>query len=151
MASKPQNETSKIDLKNLKNPDDFHQDKFEVISGKMPDNIKERCLQLCNDYIGGDWLRQTVDTVVFKRLSGGWSSQLYYMAMKQPSANCGVSEQVLRFYGQKPYKSNDRLTEVVIALVMSENNLGPKVYGVFDDGMILHFYKVRVKTVSSCK
>ena len=135
-------------LKDLKTIDDFQFDKLELTRGETPENVKERCIKLCQDYIGGDWLRQTVDTFEFKRLTGGMTNQLYYSAIGKPDSDSETPKEVaIRFYGPKYFNNldhdgNERLTDVIIALMVSENQLGPKIYGIFEDGQIQHFYKV---------
>ncbi|CAG2113723.1 unnamed protein product [Medioppia subpectinata] len=46
----------------------------------------------------------------------------------------------IRFYGKKWVKdnneSNERLTDIIINLLTSEHNLGPKVYGMFSEGIV---------------
>ena len=147
-ATELQTEIKKINLKDLKDIDDFAFDKVDLVRGQTPDNIKERCLKLCKDYIANDWEGQTVDTINFKRLSGGMTNQLYYIGIAQPSSNSTVPQEVaIRLYGPKHFNNNnndgnERLTDVIIALMVSENQLGPKIHGIFEDGQIQHFYKV---------
>ena len=137
----------KIDVKDIQNIDDFSYDKVDAIKGETPVDIKEKCVKLCQDYLGGVWLEQTIDTIQLRRVSGGFTNQLYYCAVGQPSTDGKVvpEEVAIRLYGPKYFNNaekNERLTDVVIALMVSENKLGPKIYGIFEEGQIQHYYKV---------
>ena len=126
-----------------------------MVRGETPEGIEERCLQLCKDYLSGNWLQQTVDTIQFRRIMG-FSNELYYCGIGEPSHTAGVPQEVaIKLYGKKWCNNlnsdgNDRITDmcserlsdVVVALMVSESNLGPKVYGVFPEGQITHFCNV---------
>ena len=134
-------------VKDCKSIDDFSYDKLELIRGETPDNIAEQCLVLCKNYLGGVWTQQTVDTINIKRLSGGLTNQMYCCALNDWSLTDGVPHEVaVRLYGLKHYTNedggNERLTDMIIALMMSENKLGSKIYGIFENGQIQNFIKV---------
>jgi hypothetical protein len=135
-------------LKDIDNIDDFDFDKIDLLRGETPDDIKEKCLKLCQDYLSGNWCQQTQDTIELKRISGGLTNQLYYCGIIDKSDDEEVPQEVaIRLYGRKFFDScdnegNERLSDVVIGLMVSETNLGPKIYGVFEEGQIHRFYKV---------
>ena len=134
-------------LKNVKSIDDFSFDKIELIRGQTPENIKEKCLDLCKNYLAGIWTKQTTDTVSIKRLSGGMTNQLYYCGLNDWSAADGVPHEVaIRLYGPKYFNNedggNERLTDLVIAVMISTNKLGPIIYGIFEEGQIQNYIKV---------
>ncbi|XP_054157304.1 choline/ethanolamine kinase-like [Oppia nitens] len=147
------NENDKISIKDLTNCEDISQidlDKLELLRGDTPDDIKDQCLKLCQQYLAGNWLQQTVDTIKIERVSGGMTNQLYYCGIVDKSDDKQeVPQQVaVRLYGPKYFNNkdcdgNERLTDVVIALMVSQNKLGPKIYGIFDCGQIQAFYKHR--------
>ena len=139
--------TDLINLKDLNNIDDFSYDKVEMIRGETPENINGKCLELCQNYIGGTWLKQSIDTIEVKRLSGGMTNQLYYCALNDPTTAEGVPHEVaIRLYGPKHFNNedmvNERLTDMIIALMVSENKLGPKIYGIFEEGQLQNYIKV---------
>ena len=139
--------TELLSMKDVKNVDDFSFDKVEMLRGITPENLNEKCLELCQNYLGGIWLKQTVDTIQVKRLSGGLTNQMYYCGLNDQANAEGVPhEVVVRFYGSKHWNyeegANERLPDVIINLMLSENNLGPKIYGIFENGEIQGFYKV---------
>jgi len=123
--------------------------KIEIFRGATPQDIKQRCHQLCKDYIGGNWLKVNTDEIEVKRLSGGFTNQLYYCAISKPVQPIGDEPQevAIRLYGGKHFinvgcEENERLTDVVIALLVSQYKLGPKIYGLFEGGQIQQYYKV---------
>jgi hypothetical protein len=123
--------------------------KIEILRGKTPEDIKQRCFELTKDYLGGVWLNISIDEIEVKRLSGGFTNQLYYCAISKPMQPNGDEPQevAIRLYGGKHFNNlncdgNERLTDVIIALLVSQNKLGPKIYGIFESGQIQHYYKV---------
>ena len=94
-------------------------------------------------------MKQTSETKEVQRVSGGLINELYYCRINEPSARGSdvPQEVVTRIYGQNHMNisdccQNERLTDVVIGLMVSENGLGPKVYGIFKEGQIHQYYKV---------
>jgi hypothetical protein len=123
--------------------------KLEILRGKTPEDIKQRCFQLTKDYLGGVWLNISIDEIEVKRLSGGFTNQLYHCVISKPMQPDGDEplEVAIRLYGGKHFNNlncegNERLTDVIIALLVSQNKLGPKIYGFFESGQIQHYYKV---------
>ena len=127
----------------------YHVEKIGL--GQTPNDIKDKCLKLCQDYLSGVWLTQTIDNITVERLTGGMLNQLYY---------CGINgerevdrdvpkEWAIKFIQKKPFleesESEEKerlLAELVVSLMVSENGLGPKIYGVFDGGVIQKYYRV---------
>jgi len=129
------------------------------IRGETPVDIRERCLQLCRDYLSGNWRQQTVDTIDVRRVSGGMTNQMYYCGITCPSKehqSVGVPQEVaVRLYGPKYFNNsdcdgNERLTDVIVSVMVSQNNLGPKVYALFDGGQIQAYYKVCMYFIPKC-
>ncbi|CAG2177472.1 unnamed protein product, partial [Oppiella nova] len=127
------------------------------IRGQTPHDIKERCLQLCRDYLAHNWIQQTVDSIQVRRITGGLTNQLYYCGVNEPSLTSTAPQEVaIRLYGNKLYnnmtgdanetlndRSSERLSDVITSLMLSETQLGPKIYGLFEDGQIQHYYQHR--------
>ncbi|CAG2101433.1 unnamed protein product [Medioppia subpectinata] len=119
------------------------------IVGPTPPDIKEKCLHLCRDYLGGVWLNITVADIIVKRITGGLVNQLYYCGInedKQTSDEKVPQEVSIRLYQNKLLinfnnKGYERLTDVIIAQLLSEKQLGPKIYGLFESGQIMKYYK----------
>ncbi|CAG2100035.1 unnamed protein product [Medioppia subpectinata] len=127
-----------------------------LVRGETPEDINERCLELCKEYLADNWRQQTVDTISVRRITGGRSNQLYYCGITSPSIESTVAQEVvIRLYGKKWWNNmnrdgskritdmnSERLSDVIISLMVSEKNLGPKIYGLFDSGQIQQFYHV---------
>ena len=136
--------SDKFDMQDI----DFSKLTFE--RGETPDGIKQQCFKLCQDYLAGNWLQVGLDDVEVKRLSGGLTNQLYYSAInegKRVNDTKEPQEVAIRLYSAKHYNNydqsaNERLTDTVIAILVSENGIGPKIYGIFDGGQIQGYYKV---------
>ena len=131
-------------FKDIKSLDELDFDKIELVSGETPTDIKDKCLQLCKDYLSGNWAQQTIDSIQVRRITGGLINQLYYCGISQPNNSEDVPQEVaVRLYGDNILGSDEgRLRDTVLALIFSEKNLGPKVYGLFEGGQILKYYKV---------
>ncbi|CAG2100653.1 unnamed protein product [Medioppia subpectinata] len=136
-------------LKDLKSIDEFDINQIDLIRGETPIDIADRCLQLCKEYLSDVWTQQTVDTIEVRRISGGMTNQLYYCGIKgADKVSTPVPREVaVRLYGPK-YFNNDgvadeRLTDIIIGLMVSRNGLGPRVYGMFTGGQIHAYYKHR--------
>ncbi len=121
----------------------------EFYRGDTPCDIKEKCLQLCVDYLGGIWLQVSLETVEVRRLTGGMTNQLYYCAIPKDSVPIGDEprEVAIRLYGGKHFNNSvcdgdERLSDVIIAILVSDRYLGPKIYGLFQNGQIQKYYKV---------
>ncbi|XP_054156776.1 choline/ethanolamine kinase-like [Oppia nitens] len=137
-------------IEDITSIEEFDFEKLDLYRGKTPDDIKQQCLQLCKDYLSGEWIQQTVDTITVTRICGGLTNQLYYCGINEPKITSNIPHEVsIRFYGSKYFNNidvnvdNERLTDVIIAITVSDNKLGPKIYGIFDKGQIQQFYRHR--------
>ncbi|XP_054157305.1 choline/ethanolamine kinase-like [Oppia nitens] len=150
VSNKTQNNKITNNTSDCKDINEIDFEKIELINGETPHDIKHRCLKLCQQYLAGNWLQQTVDTIKVKRLTGGLTNQLYYCGIDKQSDDLQETpnEVAIRLYGPKDIlisdsEENERLSEVVVSLMVSQNKLGPKIYGIFDGGQIQAFYKQR--------
>ena len=136
--SQTQSETQTIDFS-----------KITLQRGTTPQDIEQKCFDLCRNYLGGVWLKLTIDEVEVKRLSGGLTNQLYYCGINEDKRSDAKEPQevAIRLYEDKHFnnsenETNKRLTDTIIALMVSQNGLGPKIYGLFESGQIMRYYKV---------
>ena len=65
-------------------------------------------------------------------------------------------EVAIRLYQGKHFnnadnETNKRLTDTIIALLVSQNELGPKIYGLFEGGQIQKYYKVIIIIIYNSK
>lgn len=92
--------------------------------------------------------------MVFKSVSGGLSNLLYYCSLPETHTPLvGEPSQVLmRMYGQIHGEGSDStVTESVICTLLSERNLGPKLYGVFPGGRLEEYIPARALTLPQLK
>ena len=143
-----ENQNSLKRIGDIQSIDDLDFNKLDLILGDTPEDINNKCLQLCKDYLSGNWTQQTLDTIEVRRVSGGLTNQLYYCGIKNPLNKSDVPQEVaIRLYGPKHFNKgenpgNERLTDTIISIMISENKLGPKIYGLFESGQIQQFYHV---------
>ena len=124
--------------------------------GETPEDIKEKLLKLCQDYLGGVWLRQTTDSITVRRLTGGLMNQLYYCAIhdsegKEANDSEVPEEVAVKLTQKKTFleesESEERkrlMIEKIVTLMVSENELGAKVFGIFEGGVITKYYRVSI-------
>ena len=133
----------------LKSMEEFDIQKFEMIRGQTPKDVEAICLQYCKDYLSGNWTQQTVDTITVKRITGGMINQIYHCAINDPDHSQSVPQEVVvKLYGivneaLAEFVDKTRLNDLIISLIFSEKNIGPKVLALFEQGQILKYYKVR--------
>ncbi len=121
---------------------------LNLMRGATPDDIQQKAHKLCCEYLAGAWLGITADQMVLNRISGGLINQLYYCGL--PDDVKTISDEpreiALRLYGPKRFgtwdEGNERFTDAVCTIIMSEMKIGPKIYGVFPQGEIQEYYWV---------
>ena len=131
----------------------------DLLRGSDLSDVEQRCLKLCAEYLGGTWTSATdpAKDITVKRITGGLTNQLYYVGLAdhvtRQSNNRSVytdepREVAIKFYQKKDFcnaeGNNERLNDTIIGLLTSQLDIGPKVYGIFDDGIIQGYYKVFV-------
>ena len=113
------------------------------IKGQDSNDCKQICLQLCRNYLSGNWLNVTLDDIQVERLSGGMTNKIYKCKTIYDS-----EEVVVRLYGDKydlkTCHPNNRFYDGLVAMIASVENLGPKIFGIFEEGQLLEYYKVRL-------
>ena len=108
--------------------------------------IVEKCLKLCKDYLSGNWSQQTVNSIDVREMIGDFNNRLFICSIKQFNVFEEVPQKVvIRFYEKNQFVllEHSRLKDIVVAITFSTNNIGPQVYGIFDEGQILKFYEVK--------
>ncbi|XP_054161784.1 choline/ethanolamine kinase-like [Oppia nitens] len=148
---------------------DYERNRNKWSRGQTPDDIIEICRRLCGQYLGGIWSeindgRRRRPHLTVRRITGGFTNQMYYCAIDNNSdnkscrrqlANDTPTEVVVRLYGKKWIESsgscvggggsdghNERLNDIVIYLMASKRGLGPKQLAFFADGSIEQFIKL---------
>lgn len=129
----------------------------DMFNGETIENVEQRCLELCQTYIGGTWCQATgVEEIEVKRIAGGVTNQLFKVALRQSVSSVPneiYPEDEPRVVAIKLYQSkhlrnfdakteSERLNDIIILTILSEVEIGPKVYGIFNDGVIQAFIEV---------
>jgi len=119
----------------------------KITRGETPEDIDDKCFKLCGEYLGGIWNQITKEQINVRRITGGYTNQLYYCGLAEGIKPIGdePKEVSIKIYGKKWFMSNqnnERLSDMVIILLASEHNLGPKIYGVWNDGEIGEYIEV---------
>ena len=129
---------------------DLKLDQLELLRGDTPEDIELKCLKLCKHYLSGNWCQQSVQTVTIERISGGMMNQIYHCAINEPDQSETVPQEVaVRFYGTNNFVEQDNnLRDIIISLEFSNNKIGPKLYGVFEGGLIQKYYPVSLNLIS---
>ncbi|XP_073964860.1 choline kinase A2-like isoform X1 [Choristoneura fumiferana] len=132
------------------------------------EEMREVAARICRNYLHGAWKSVEPSDLDFKRISGGLSNFLYYVALPEDTSklktpecyhdedhgkslmrSCSFSADeprkvLLRIYGQvHGERAMDAIvTESVIFTLLSERRLGPKLHGVFSGGRIEEYIPV---------
>ena len=148
------NENIKTNANTIKSPIDL---KFEdLVRGDTPEDIEKQCMELCKTYLGGSWAQvKSLADVIVTRISGGLTNQLYRVHLNESVARVEneiypdePSDVAIKIYLEKHMKNyakdgSERLNDNIILTIVSEVDIGPKVYGIFNDGVILAYHEVR--------
>lgn len=123
--------------------------------GEPLPNVERRCLELCAEFIGGRWTAATdpEKDLEVKRITGGLTNQLYRVTLKDhvPAVSNRIypdepRDVAIKFYLPKLVQNvkgnNERLSDTIIVLLASQLDIGPKLYGLFEGGMIQSFHEV---------
>ncbi|KAK8767161.1 hypothetical protein V5799_006061 [Amblyomma americanum] len=122
----------------------FHPDS-EPDEAYITEDMRDKAYNICREFLSGTWKSISSRDMVFKSVSGGLSNLLYYCSLPETHTPLyGEPSQVLmRMYGQIPSEGSDTtVTESVICTLLSERNLGPKLYGVFPGGRLEEYIPV---------
>ncbi len=128
------------------------------IRGSTPADLANRCMAMCQAYIGGSWtLAKDASEVEVQRITGGLTNQLYSVQLLDsvPSTRNEVYPNEPRKVAVKLFQKklidpsfgrsgeSERLSDVVVLTLLSQAEVCPKVYGIFDDGFVQTFYEAR--------
>lgn len=125
----------------------------EIIRGEAPENIEQRCLTLCQDYIGGVWkTAKTTENITVTRITGGLTNQLYRVQLNSAqkcadtNSNDVPTDVAVKLYLKKHVTIgddgvDDRLNDNIVLTLMSQTKIGPRVLGIFKEGNIQVFHE----------
>ncbi|KAG8195103.1 hypothetical protein JTE90_013580 [Oedothorax gibbosus] len=122
-------------------------------SGTSRPKMRDQAYRICRDYLSGSWKSISSSDMVFRSVSGGMSNFLYYCSLPETHTPLvGEPHQVLmRMYGQIHEGVEAKVTESVIFMMLSERNLGPKLYGIFPGGRLEEYIPARAMTCDELK
>ncbi|XP_054160921.1 choline/ethanolamine kinase-like [Oppia nitens] len=125
------------------------EDKSFPFNGQM----RDQAYDICRRFLSGEWNRISSDDMVFKTVSGGLSNYLYYCSLPSTHTplNGEPSQVLLRMYGQLLDGNDTKVTDSVITMLLSERNLGPKLYGIFPGGRLEEYIPARAMHCSELK
>ena len=102
--------------------------------------VKIFALVVCSEYLGGAWKNVDIKDFQIERLSGGLTNYLYRCWIesdKFKQVDQEPSSILLRLYGENNTKNPTvLLKDVVVSAIMSDYQLGPKLYGIFPIGRL---------------
>ncbi|KRX26057.1 Choline/ethanolamine kinase, partial [Trichinella nelsoni] len=117
-----------------------------ILSGTpdLPLAVKERALSLCACFLGGAWKEVPVQKFSIQRMSGGLSNVLLLCQHEldvypDSTVPCKI---LLRIYFN-PETETNVVEESVTFMLLSERQLGPKLYGIFPGGRLEEYIPSR--------
>ncbi|KFM56897.1 Choline kinase alpha, partial [Stegodyphus mimosarum] len=134
------------------NPSIFSGNCDTGVSTYQVKKMRDQAYRICRDYLSGSWKSISSSDMVFRSISGGMSNLLYYCSLPETHTPLvGEPHQVLmRMYGQI-HGAEAKVTESVIFMMLSERNLGPKLYGIFPGGRLEEYIPARAMTCDELK
>ncbi|KRY61317.1 Choline/ethanolamine kinase, partial [Trichinella britovi] len=117
-----------------------------ILSGTpdLPLAVKERALSLCACFLGGAWKEVPIQKFSIQRMSGGLSNVLLLCQHEldvypDSAVPCKI---LLRIYFN-PETETNVVEESVTFMLLSERQLGPKLYGIFPGGRLEEYIPSR--------
>ncbi|KAI6188151.1 hypothetical protein M3Y98_00323300 [Aphelenchoides besseyi] len=107
--------------------------------------IREKIHALCAQYVGGSWKQISPERIELQKIRGATSNILFICGL-----NSNICETVddepkkilLRVYFN-PDKESNLVADTAVFMLLSERGLGPKLFGVFDDGRLEEYINSR--------
>ncbi len=131
------------------------------VRGETPPDVASRCLALCQTYIAGAWNQVRVpestgclsEDFTVTRITGGLTNQLFRVRLNErliarhPTIDTTCTDAAVKLYQSKNVKNyhpedGERHNDIIVNTIFSQLGIGPKVYGLFNDGMVQQFYEV---------
>ncbi|XP_074593944.1 choline/ethanolamine kinase-like isoform X2 [Brevipalpus obovatus] len=108
--------------------------------------MKDTAFTICRKFLTGSWKKISLNEMQFQRVSGGLTNVLFKCSLPQHLvSNDEPSQVLLRIYGQlktdqdSVQEKENKVTESLIFMLLSERNLGPKLHGIFPGGRLEEF------------
>ena len=127
----------------------FLQEASGKLRGDDQGDLEQRCLKLCQTFLPSYWSQLSVDDIEVERLTGGSTNQIYRCRALTTNGvdDNETQEVVVKFYGKKydmktTAREEIRYHDGLVAWMASVGGFGPKVYGLFEGGQVIKYYKV---------
>lgn len=107
---------------------------------EISSEIRDRAYNICCEHLGGAWNDISPDEMSIAPVTGGMSNFLYSCSLPESTKllNGEPNQALLRLYGDQS-RTSDMSLQVQIFELLSSKDLGPKLYGNFDDGRLEEF------------
>jgi len=102
--------------------------------------VRDKAHKICCEQLGGAWLKISPSEMSFTPVTGGMSNLLYCCSLPESIQleNGEPNQVLLRLYGEAS-RNSDMSLQLQIFELLSSRELGPKLYGNFDDGRLEEF------------
>lgn len=102
--------------------------------------LRDRAHRICREHLGGAWNDVSPGEISITAVTGGMTNQLYCCSLPESAKliEGEPSQVLLRLYGDQ-WRNCDMSLQVQIFELLSNKELGPKLYGKFDDGRLEEF------------
>ncbi|CAD5214768.1 unnamed protein product [Bursaphelenchus okinawaensis] len=108
--------------------------------------VKEAAHTLCKKFLANQWSSASSENVKLKQITGGTSNLLFLVSVDHAEQHRRIPNQILIRINFSPDGASQWLTESVIFSQLSEKKIGPKLYGVFEQGRLEEFIPSRPLT-----
>ena len=111
---------------------------------ELSTELVEKCHKLCSEYV---WLNVRPNEVIYKRITGGFTNQMICCQLnKQMDSSEDIPKDIaIKLYrmSERPLDATDSpFNDLIIGLIISELRLGPKIYGISSDAILMEYYEV---------
>lgn len=117
-------------------------DRMACISNSVCLELKRKAHNLCKKYLGGAWKHVLFEEFSIEELCGGLTNELYICTIpgNYSTNNKEKKQVVLRIYGplydDLVSSSSALISDIVVFALLSERNVGPKLYAIFPEGRL---------------
>ncbi|XP_054165205.1 choline/ethanolamine kinase-like [Oppia nitens] len=124
------------------------------IKGTDPENVRQLCLRMCRQFVGGIWSTTSVQSVdnniLVKRLTGGLTNKIYLCQLLANNDDLAddtdcPTKLVIRLNAKRFCIGHhqDVHKDYIMAPLLGQLGLGPKIYGICPEGQVLQYYPHR--------
>jgi choline/ethanolamine kinase len=104
--------------------------------------LRKHIINYCGDFLGGIWKKATPEDISVKKLAGGTINTILLCTLSDTfeSINSEPTRVVFRIHCKA---DTGIIAETVIFSILAQKNLGPQLYGIFDEGRIEEYIPSR--------